>query len=453
MTHLFRQEKPRAVDTVRPAPGAARALRLGGFGLATLTACFSSSSASPQGDAGGETGLDSSVVDAASAETSSGEAAAPVDAAGEGGAVADAAQEGAASDGGFGFQPSNVSLSDIVQATPSAKAEVIAGKCSVVTDTATPQADCFASPIEVVQQEDGSKVNLVVVKSLTVDAAGAISATGTVPLVIVSLSNVDIAGSIDGSSSELNIGPGGALPSDTNTAGGGLGGGPAASASSIIGGGGGSYCGNGGAGGGTSTTSSLYGTTIGIRPLVGGSGGGGGVVGGGAGGGAIQISADGTFTLESTGFISVGGQGGPEGGIAQDQNAGGGGSGGSILLEAETMTIYGTLAANGGGGGGDYSGTGGADGTASASAASGGAGGTSDAAGGNGAAAAASNGSPGQTAANVNAGGGGGAAGRMQLNFSAASGSMPEVGGVISPDPSTGCVLEGTLRRAGVDGP
>jgi hypothetical protein len=445
----MRAERQGVVRRIDGAPHVTRALALGG--LAALAACFSSSSA-PRPDAGGSSESDASVADAAIAE-----GAAPIDATEDTGPVADALPDGpsdaTAGDGGFTFQPSNVSLSDIATATASAQDESIQAPCSVVTDSVSPNQDCFASPLAVVLQEDGSKVNLVVVKSLTVTAAGSVRATGTVPLVIVSLSNVDVVGSIDGSSSGVDVGAGGASPANAYTTGGGAGGGAAASMSAVIGGGGGSYCGNGGAGGGTTAFSTTYGGLAGIRPLVGGSGGGGGVVGGGAGGGAIQISAAGTFTLASTGSISVGGQGGPAGGISADENAGGGGSGGSILLEATAVTIAGVLAANGGGGGGDYSGNGGADGVANDVAATGGAGGTSDAAGGNGAAAAASNGSPGQTGANVNAGGGGGAAGRIQINFSSASGSMPEMAGVFSPDPSTGCVIEGSLRRPGVDGP
>jgi hypothetical protein len=362
---------------------------------------------------------------------------------GEGGGAGDSAAGGA-----FAFQPSNILASSIAQAAANAQDESISSACSFTTDNTTPGGSCFMSPTEIITQPGGTLVNLIVVKSLTVAAAGAITVTGSVPLVIVSLTDVTISGSIDGASVDLGVGPGGAAPAGGNLVGSGMGGGAAGSDSAAVAGSGGSYCGVGGLGGGQTVAGTAYGTPA-IRPLLAGSAGGGGTVGSGAGGGAIQISAAGVITLNASGSITVGGEGGPFGGLSSDQNAGGGGSGGAILLEAPTVTVTGTLAANGGGGGGDYSGTGGADSTPSAVPAPGGAGGADDAAGGAGGAATAINGTAGQTAANLNSGGGGGAVGWIRINSTSGAAA---VNGVVSPASTTACVTQGTLRTS-VQGP
>jgi len=365
-------------------------------------------------------------------------------------APGDASGSADASDGGapFPFQPSNISLAEIAQAVGKAKVENESGACSIATDASSPSQSCFSSPIKAVTQPDGSTVNLIVVKSLAVQSTGAITVTGGVPLIVVSLADVTLFGSVDAASVSLGVGPGGAGPAASNAAGMGGGGGAAGSGATKVGGSGGSYCGLGGNGGGQTTVGMAYGN-VAIRPLVGGSAGGGGAVGSGAGGGGLQITAAGTLTLNTSASITAGGQGGPIGGIATDQNAGGGGSGGSILLEATNVTLAGTMAANGGGGGGDYSGTGGADATPNATPAPGGAGGTSDAAGGAGGAASVINGSPGMTGASVNSGGGGGGTGRIRINSMSGSAT---VSGVLSPAATTSCVTQGPLRTT-TDGP
>jgi hypothetical protein len=235
---------------------------------------------------------------------------------------------------------------------------------------------CFTSPLVVVTQEDGSTVNLVVMKSLTLQTGAAITASGTAPLVLVSLADIAIdGGHIEAGSSLLLTGPGGAAPAGGVAAGGGTGGG-VASAGAGIGPSGGSYCGLGGAGGGSTSTGKAYGLQ-GIRPLAGGSAGGGGEEGSGAGGGAIQLVAAGSITMAAGTYVDVGGQGGPIGGLVSSENAGGAGSGGSILLEAFSITVAGTLASNGGGGGGDYNSHPGDNGTPNATAAAGGKAGSS----------------------------------------------------------------------------
>ena len=384
-----------------------------------LTACSSTSTTtSGTKDAGRDVGvpIDASATDAGGSDDSSSATA------------------------GFSFQPSNVGLAQIAKFEAKAQDESEMGKCSIDTHATSPSQSCFKSPIEFVRQQDGSVVNLIVVKSLT--ATGTIRVTGGVPLVLVSLSDVTLSGSIDAASVDLGVGPGGAAPAASNTKGKGSGGGAAGSGSTAVGGSGGSYCGLGGPGGGQTGAGMAYGSAD-IRPLVGGSAGGGGAVGSGAGGGAIQITAAGTLILNSGCTITAGGQGGPIGGLATGQNAGGGGSGGSILVEASSVMLAGILAANGGGGGGDYSGKGGANATPNAMPAPGGAGGADDAAGGAGAAASATDGSPGESRAGLNSGGGGGGTGRIRINSMSGTAS---VSGVLSPSASTSCVAQGPLR-------
>ncbi len=351
--------------------------------------------------------------------------------------------------GAFPFQPSNITLADISKVAAMAQDENESGACSIATDATAPETDCFASPIEPVTQPDGSTVNLIVVKSLAIQSTGAIAVTGGVPLVLVSLGDVTIFGaSIDAASAGLSTGPGGGGGATGYANGMGPGGGTGGSASATVAGSGGSYCGVGGLGGGQTAPGTAYGSAD-IRPLVGGSAGGGGAVGSGAGGGAIQISAAGAMALNAGTTLTVGGQGGPIGGLASDQNAGGGGSGGSILLEATSVTLAGTLAANGAGGGGDYTGKGGADATPSATPAAGGSGGANGAAGGAGGAAATSDGSPGQASAGINSGGGGGGTGRIRINSMSGAATVT---GVLSPSAATACVAQGPLRTA-AEGP
>jgi hypothetical protein len=120
------------------------------------------------------------------------------------------------------------------------------------------------------------------------------------------------------------------------------------------GGGGAGYGGAGGAAGPAAATvagGATYGNEE-LVPLRGGSGGGEGAVRpghGGPGGGACEIVSLGDITVEAGGGIDVTGVGGDGGGPGG--GGGGGGSGGAILLEAPSITVRGTLAANGGGGG------------------------------------------------------------------------------------------------------
>lgn len=337
--------------------------------------------------------------------------------------------------GVLSFQPSNITMADITAQVAQAQDEDVTASCQIQTDPVSPDTDCFTSPIVAATQPDGTPINLVVVKSLRVETNGAVDATGGVAVVVVSLGDMTILGSVTGdSAANGNTQP--------NAMGTGPGGGAPASATSYVGGSGGSFCGIGGGGGGQTATGTTYGSED-NRPLSGGSAGGGGTVGSGNGGGAVQLVAGGTFAVQTGAYVTVGGQGGASGGLATDQNAGGGGSGGSILIEATTVEVAGILAANGGGGGGGYADGTGADGTPTGAPAPGGQG---SPAGGNGSAGPTIDGAPGSSPSMMNAGGGGGGAGRIRINT--ASG-MAGITGTVSPATSTPCATVGTVRAAG----
>lgn len=345
---------------------------------------------------------------------------------------------------GFSFQPTNINLSDITANQATAVAENVVQDCTIGTDPASPGSDCFTSPIVAIKQFDGSSVNLVVVKSLTVVGGVKVTASGKVPLVIVSLADLTWGGQLlaNSTTAHFRLGPGGTLNLANATAGPGPGGGPAASSFLASGAGGGSYCGKGGPGGGSTITGSSYGGLI-IRPLVGGCAGGSGATNAGSGGGGVQLVAAGTLSVTLSGVITVGGAGGQIGGVATGQNASAGGSGGAILLEALTVSVAGTLAANGGGGGGDYSQPPGGDATADANPAPGAPGGNSEGPGGAGGAGTSLSGGAGSVSGVLNAGAGGGGVGRIEIDSMS---GMATLTGTLSPSMGTLCTVQQTLR-------
>ncbi len=355
--------------------------------------------------------------------------------------------------GATGFQPSNVSLAGMD--VSGVQDEDISKECVITTDATAPGGDCFSdnAVATVAKQPDGSAVTLIVVKSMTLEAAASIRVTGGVPLVIVALGDMTLFGNIDGHSADLNQGPGGFLGATNSASSGeGPGGGPGGSGTAHTPGnaaGGASYCGVGGKGSAEQqgpapgAPAAAYGNTD-LRPLAGGSSGGAGVTSGyGIGGGAIQLVALGTFTMKAGSYITVGGQGGGSGGTT-GQGAGGGGSGGSILVEATSATVAGILAANGGGGGSGGGGADGQDATPNATAAPGGGGAVSP--GGSGSGGIVIAGSSGQDTATNSAGAGGGGAGRIRINTS--SGTATLAGATLSPDVSTSCVSQGQVRAS-----
>ena len=184
------------------------------------------------------------------------------------------------------------------------------------------------------------------------------TATGSLPLALLSRTNATIAGTIDGSGQSFSSGgPGG--PGGGNgpvlpfTPGGGPGGGgpggtPPPVVVPFVGGGGGGFGGPGGAG--ASSLSNVPGGLGGVpygdlaRQLQGGSGGGTSFGPGAGGGGAIEIGAVGSLAISGS-ILARGGSSisSPEGALG----GGGGGSGGGILLHANSVLLTGSLSAVG----------------------------------------------------------------------------------------------------------
>lgn len=193
------------------------------------------------------------------------------------------------------------------------------------------------------------------------------------------------------------------------------------------------------------------------EPLVGGSAGGVSFLTNGGepnGGGALQLVAGKSIVVGASGAISLPGGGGDRGDAQISgpggYGAGGGGSGGALLVEAPSVRVDGTLAANGGAGGGTGDGAApGAFGTTEARAAEGGGG---QMHGGNGSSSTVMNGGNGSCDGALDgrfgdppaASGGGGGAGRIRINTR--SGHAVTTG-VVSPAMTTPCATEGTFAH------
>ncbi len=204
-------------------------------------------------------------------------------------------------------------------------------------------------------QDGGPQVRIVSVLSLTIEDGAVLRATGKRPLVIVSWSDMTVAGTIDVSSTVDHVAAG-ANPTncdDPMTLAG------ADDANGSSGGGGGGLGGDGGDGGdgnGGAAVGGSGGNKISLPAyILGGCAGGhgGGLLGGAAGngGGALHLAAQGMMTID--GLINAGGGGG-NGSGGMRSGGGGAGSGGFIDLQADSVSLGSTavLVANGGGGGG-----------------------------------------------------------------------------------------------------
>jgi hypothetical protein len=328
--------------------------------------------------------------------------------------------------GPLGFVASNVPPGDVT--TPAA---ADAGTVTITTSC----TNCMPVPPQTITQVDGSPADLYVVQSFTLDTTATLTFTGPNPVIIASLGNAAINGTISVGAVGTTGGPGGFSSSGNLGLGGGT---PGTGAYADSAGGAGGYCGTGGNGGAatgpTAPGGGKYGNAT-ITPLVGGSAGAcnNGYAAGGAGGGAIQIVAATSIVVGAQGGITAAGAGGIGGALA------GGGSGGAILLEAPTVSVLGFLATNGGGGG-----PAGAEGTNTSQPASGGVDSSDVLIGGSGSAGATAAGQPGKydAASPSDLGGGGGGAGWIRVNT---SGGSATVSGVVSPDPTTGCFTQGSI--------
>jgi hypothetical protein len=220
-----------------------------------------------------------------------------------------------------------------------------------------------------VAQADQSKVFVIAVERLTIEAAARLEVIGRLPLVIASWTAIEVAGTIDaGSHLGRQVGPG------ANMSCGAMAGAPGAAAppsGGSGGGGGGAFRGRGGSGGdGGNAPNPGGGGGLAVPVpgvLRGGCGGGdSGAAGGsavppsapatvslgGPGGGAIYLAARESIQIAPAAAVLAGGAGGAGAKLGSSCGGGGGGSGGYLGLSAGVIDLRGTLAANGGGGGG-----------------------------------------------------------------------------------------------------
>jgi len=315
----------------------------------------------------------------------------------------------------------------------------------------------------VVTQSSGPGIRVFSFNSIDIQAD--VTVTGSNALALLACYDITVSGVIYANSTDRTAGPGGynGGTSESNGSGydngyGRAGPGQNSSPYEETGGGGAAFGGTGGDGGDDDGSpeggqgGQVYpGPTL--IPLVGGSGGGGGGCydnddggPGGGGGGAIQLTAGDTLTVTGGGGVHAGAGGGNRC-VRDGCGGGGGGSGGGILLEAVSVDMDGTLAANGGGGaGGDEYGSGinsgnGEDGRFDDVQAGGGAGGDGGGRGGDGGAGGTANGGPGGNA--TKAGGGGGGVGRIRINTDSGNAS---IGGTVSPNASSGMFTQGTVN-------
>lgn len=347
----------------------------------------------------------------------------------------------------LGFSPSNVDLSGM-DLSKVGDYDITDSNCTI--DSGSLQGTCGdpngVLAFKLATQSDGTKVGVYVARTIRIEATAQLTVTGSFPIVLVALDQINILGRLIAAGKADVAICGGSTQTTANSKGGGLGGGGAGTSNAA--GGGGSYCGVGGAGAvETAGPAAPGGTVFGspqISPLIGGSSGGTSDTNGGAGGGAIQLVAANSLTIAPTGLIHVGGGGGGFGGAASTQEASGGGSGGAILLEAPVVTITGTLAANGGGGGEGALGNGGADASGDDQVALGGNDPTRGSNGGNGSAGPTLNGTAGADMMGSTAGGGGGGAGRIRINTT--TGSATLAGAKLSPPSTSACATQGKLH-------
>ena len=337
--------------------------------------------------------------------------------------------------GAFPFTPSNVALPSFQDTGDVA---IASERCDLSGDERGFQNCTSAGGWKFAKATlaDGSEVALLAVRSLRVNAGSQLLVSSTLPIVIVAEKDVNIQGSLVLETYGEDASGGGGAPSSGGK-GGGPGGGNAGDKATMNGGGGGLYCGKGGAGGGASATKAQPGATYGkpeLVPLQPGSAGGNDE--GGRGGGAVQIVAGGEILIGSAGVISAPGEGGGNSG-------GAGGSGGAILLEASTIKVLGTLAANGGGGNVFKGLSRAQQGNASATRAPG-----IEATAGSGGAGVDVDGTAGSVAAGDanSAGAGGGGVGRIRLNTASGAATIDSAA-VVSPALTTPCATQGTVKK------
>lgn len=224
-------------------------------------------------------------------------------------------------------------------------------------------------------------VAVFVFDSFELDSGLTLSATGSRPLAILSLSDLTVGGTIDASARDLaeprgflgeeiagpgggNGGPGATTPALAS--GSAAYGAPADSVGNPVGANGGTGGAFGGAGGravfagfGAGVAGDPYANlAAGIQGGSGGGTAGGGffggsgfLAGGGGGGGGIELGALGAISILSSGSVLANGGDGEIGIVISGVGGGGGGAGGGILLHGADVNQFGLLSAQGGKGG------------------------------------------------------------------------------------------------------
>jgi hypothetical protein len=255
-----------------------------------------------------------------------------------------------AASGVVAFTPSNIGMALLAPAptTPIVLDGVTCPMLNVTvnSDTGEIKGCEMTAPFRKALQSDGTMVAAVLATRIRIGPTVTLSVLGQLPLVLVATEDIEIFGKLVAAAKHGTAVAGG-FPGEVRA--GSIGSGPGAGKAPLGAGGGGAHCGPGGKGGMGSPGGARYGT-VELTPLTGGSSGGCGSDNNtsGAGGGALQIVAGRSVLVAASGSIHAGGGG-------SGFNAGAG-AGGAILLEAPTVTVLGTLAANGGAGqGGDAS--------------------------------------------------------------------------------------------------
>lgn len=361
---------------------------------------------------------------------------------------------GGADAGPFSYAPSNLPKSLAVPLPGNVEAT---GNCTVYTkDGIIDCANAADFSYTTFTQNDANQTKVAVfgMNKLTVGANGVVRVVGDFPALFLVATTATIGGQILATPGpnflrEENAGGFSAPIAGTYSAGQGPGGGGTLDESTHTGAGGGGHCGAGGPGLAAATNGGKTYGTPNVIPLIGGASGATAYGEGGAGGGAIQVSAGQAVLLLAGSLVNAGGAGGQGAG-------GGGGAGGAILLEAPSVKIAGTLAANGGAGGANdpIGKPVGENAHPDATAAKGGVAdsGNPQDNGGDGAAGATKNGAPGTygggkttSALKDAAGGGGGGAGRIRLNSQTGTADV-QASAVFSPAIGD-CASQGTLPK------
>ncbi|MBT8494078.1 MAG: hypothetical protein KJO07_13570 [Deltaproteobacteria bacterium] len=284
--------------------------------------------------------------------------------------VPDAGEASCPNENALLFTPSNFDVCDIEEDPPTLALTTAATPLDTDAETLGGQ------PVgQVVTMADGTEALLVSARSFSLAEDTFLDVSGSRPLIIASLADIEIDGSIIATGNGTVVGAGGNPAACGAEAGTGAAG--AAATGGFIGGGGGGFAFVGGIGAvgppAAPESPAAGGAINGSNELVplrggcsGGTGGGGRGGPGGGGGGAIQLVAAGSVRIGPKGRINVAGGGGLGGGLGPGieviagDGGGGGGSGGGILLEAGLSVVLeadspnaleSVLTAAGGGGG------------------------------------------------------------------------------------------------------